>query len=80
MDQRFHHKTIYTEHEKHESKNSLELIGTGTTFLDRISLAQACRSTINKWDHETDPFLHSKAQAYRMRPFFFSPTPHLIED
>ena len=78
MDQRFHHKTIYTEHEKHESKNSLELIGTGKTFLDRIFLAQACRSTTNKWDHETDQFLHSKAQAYKIRTFL--PTPHLIED
>jgi hypothetical protein len=30
--------------------NSLELIGTGENFLNRTSMAQALRSTINKWD------------------------------
>ena len=31
-------------------RNSLELIGTGKDFLNRTPLAQALRSTINKWD------------------------------
>jgi hypothetical protein len=31
-------------------RNSLELIDTGKDFLNRLSLAQALRSTINKWD------------------------------
>ena len=31
-------------------ENGLECIGTGDNFLNRISTAQALRSTINKWD------------------------------
>ena len=30
--------------------SSLELIGTGDNFLNRTPIAQALRSTINKWD------------------------------
>ena len=30
--------------------NSLEYIGTGDNFLNRTPIAQALRSTINKWD------------------------------
>jgi hypothetical protein len=30
--------------------NSLELIGAGDNFLDRIPMVQALRSTIDKWD------------------------------
>ena len=31
-------------------QNSLELIGSGVNFLNSTSMAQALRSTINKWD------------------------------
>jgi hypothetical protein len=31
-------------------EQSLELICTGEIFLDRTSIVQALRSTINKWD------------------------------
>ena len=31
-------------------RNSLECIGTGDTFLNRIPVLQALQSTINKWN------------------------------
>ena len=31
-------------------RNSLECIGTGDTFLNRIPIVQALKSTINKWN------------------------------
>lgn len=64
--------------------NSRELIGIQkkTFFLNKILLAQAQRSIISKWGHETEQFLHSKrhrhldkVSAYIMRTFL-----PLIED
>jgi hypothetical protein len=44
------HKTRYTESNKRESGKNLEHMGTGEKFLNRISMAYARRSRINKWD------------------------------
>ena len=33
-----------------KARNNLEDTGTGKDFLNRASLAQALRSTVNKWD------------------------------
>jgi hypothetical protein len=67
--------------------NSLDLIGTGKDFLNRTPLAQALRSTINKWDLMklrsvciAEGHYHSdKAAAYRMGKGFHQLHSHLIE-
>ena len=39
-------------------RNTLELLGTGDNFLNRKAMAQALRSTIDKWEpHETEKLL-----------------------
>ena len=50
MDQRPQHKTRYTKSNRKESGNCLECVGTGDKLLSRTPVAQALRSTIDKWD------------------------------
>jgi hypothetical protein len=50
MDQGPQHKFRYTKPDRREIRDSLELIITGGKFLNRTSLAQALRPTINKWN------------------------------
>jgi hypothetical protein len=50
VDQRPQHKTRYTESKRRERGKGLELIGAGGNFLNRIPLAHALRSTIDKLD------------------------------
>lgn len=86
MDQQSQHDTRYTKYGKKKR------MGVGTAvnslayrkrlFLNKILLAQAQRSIISKWGHETEQFLHSKrhrhldkVSAYIMRTFL-----PLIED
>jgi hypothetical protein len=42
-------KTRYPETHIRENENSLEQVGTGENFLNRIPMAQALRSTSDKW-------------------------------
>ena len=50
MDQRTAHKTIDTEIYRGESGENLQDMGTGEKFLNRIAMACAVRSRIDKWD------------------------------
>jgi hypothetical protein len=50
VDQRTLHKTRDTEICSGESGESLEDMGTGEKFLNRIAMACAVRSRIDKWD------------------------------
>ena len=50
MDQGPQHKTRYTESNKKKVGKSLELIGTGGNFLNRIPMVHALRSRIDKSD------------------------------
>jgi hypothetical protein len=54
VDQGPPHKTIYTEYIEEKVGNSLEYIGTGEIFLNKTPMAQALRSTIDKWDLKTE--------------------------
>jgi hypothetical protein len=50
VDQGPQHKTRYTKLNKRESGKSLDFLVTGGNFLNRTLMAQALRSTIDKWD------------------------------
>ena len=50
MVQRPQRTTRYSKSSRADSENSLELIDTGDNFLNRTPMAQALRSTIDKWD------------------------------
>ena len=50
VDQGPDHITRYTKYDRGEVGNSLECTGTGENVLNRSSIAQALRSTIDKWD------------------------------
>jgi hypothetical protein len=51
VDQGPQHKTKYTEsNRKKKVGKSLEFIGTGGNFLNRIPMAHAVRSRIDRWD------------------------------
>jgi hypothetical protein len=61
--------------------NSFEYIGIGSSFLNKTPIAQALKSTINKWDlmklnsfcKEKDTIhCSNKAIAYRTRTFFLT--------
>ena len=49
MDQGPSHKTIYTETNRKETGETLEDMGIGQKFLNRIPIAYALRSRIDKW-------------------------------
>ena len=50
MDQEPQHKTRHTKSNRREIGKYLEHIGTRDNFLNRTPMAQALRSTIDKWD------------------------------
>ena len=50
MDQRPQHKSYTLNLIEEKVRNSLECIGTGDNLLNRMPIAQALRSTVNKWD------------------------------
>ena len=50
MDVRLSHKARYMNLIERKQGDSLELIGIGKDFLNRIPIAQALRTTINKLD------------------------------
>ena len=52
MVQRPQRTTRYSKSSRADSENSLEFIDTGDNFLNRTPMAQALRSTINKWDRK----------------------------
>ena len=49
MDEKPQHKTRFTELDRRESEE-YSLVSTGEDFLNKLPLAQALRSTIDKWD------------------------------
>lgn len=65
-------KTRSSESDRGKLGNSLKFTGTGKDFLNRTVMAQALRTTINKWDDliETKRLLYGKGQhsapGYRM--------------
>jgi hypothetical protein len=50
VDQRAQHKTGYTILIEEKVGNNLECITSTLSFLERTPIAQALRSTIDKWD------------------------------
>jgi hypothetical protein len=51
VDQRLQHKTGYAKSNRRESgRNSLQLIGTEDSFLNRTPTAHALRSTVSTWN------------------------------
>jgi hypothetical protein len=46
------------------SGNTLEAIGIGNDFLNRIQMAQQLRERINKWNHMKLKRLHNKRNCF----------------
>ena len=82
MDQRLQYKSSYTEPDRRESGNTIELIGTGNHFLNITPVAQTLKATINKCvflslKNLYDTVIRQNSSLYSKKRS--SPTPRLTE-